>query len=57
MLPAAAAVLEGARRPAVLLVGAIAAIVDEVAGLPRSEVVAVIARQELCGTGVQKNVS
>lgn len=57
MLPAAAAVLEGARRPAVLLVGAIAAIVDEVAGLPRSEVVGVIARQELCGTEVRKNVS
>lgn len=57
MLPAAAAVLKGARRPAVLLIGAIAAIVDEVAGLPRSEVVAVIARQELCGTGVRKGQS
>lgn len=54
ILPAAAAVLEGARRSAVLLIGAIAAVADEVAGLPRSEVVAVIARQELCGTGVCK---
>lgn len=47
MYPAAAAALEGAGSPAVLLVRAIAAVVDEVARLPRSEVVAVIARQDL----------
>lgn len=47
MSPAAAAALEGAGSPAVLLISAITAVVDEVAGLPRSEVVAVIAKQDV----------
>lgn len=47
MSPAAAAVLEGAGGPAVFLVSAITAVVDKVAGLPWSEVVAVFARQEV----------
>lgn len=50
-LPAAAAVLEGARRPAVLFVGAVATVVCEVTALVQSETSAIIARQEAWRTG------
>lgn len=45
--PTAAAVLEGAGSPTVLLIGAVTTVVEEVAGLPRSEVAAVIAGQQV----------
>lgn len=54
MLPAAEAVLKGAGHPTVLLVCAIGAVIDKVAGLPWIKVVAVIARQGVWGTGTCK---